>query len=54
MLYCVNIVPQGYNYRLFMLNTFHLKHCINEVASRLRISGRSPRERGLRITPTSY
>jgi hypothetical protein len=39
MLNCVNIVPQGYYYRLLMLNTFHLKHCINEVASRLRISG---------------
>jgi hypothetical protein len=37
----VNIVPQSYYYRLFMLNTFHLKHCINEVASRLRISGRN-------------
>jgi hypothetical protein len=32
MLYCVNIIPQGYHYRLFMLNTFHLKDCIKEVA----------------------
>jgi hypothetical protein len=39
MLYCVNCIPQDYYYRLFMLKTFHLKHCINEVASRLRISG---------------
>ena len=38
MLYCVNIILHGYYYRLFILNTFHLKHCINEVASRLRTS----------------
>ena len=40
MLYCVNIIPRGYHYRLFMLNTFHLKDSINAVASRLMSSGR--------------
>ncbi len=39
MLYDVNIVPKGYDYRLFTLNTFQLKHCINKVASRLRTLG---------------
>jgi hypothetical protein len=50
MLYCVNIIPQGYYYRLFMFNTFHLKHWINEVASRLRSSGRSL-VRGFQCSP---